>query len=107
MQHNNLLFFLKLVNNIGQESSKGPVRVNWETFNEETISNNRSQSTARPYPIPKKSSPEAVEEADSLQRNNLGHPFPLPKKPDEQVARRTPPPLPKPYSCKNVSNLSK
>lgn len=98
---------IPLVNNPERESSEGSFRVSWEKFNEETTSFNQSQSTAGSNPVARKSSSETAEETDALLHNTLGYALPLPKKPDEQVTRRTPPPLPKPYSHKNASNPSK
>ncbi|CAB3978436.1 SHC-transforming 1-like [Paramuricea clavata] len=91
------------VNGTGQESNGGSFRVNWETFDEEITSSNRAQATAAPALGPKKSSPEPAlpERADSPQHNSLGYALPTyKKKPEDQTARRTPPPLPKPYARK-------
>ena len=98
---------IPLVSNTEQESSEGSFRVNWENFNEETTSFNHSQSTAGSNPVAKQSSSETAEETEALPHNTVGYAFPLPKKPDEQVTRRTPSPLPKPYSRKSASNPSK
>ena len=85
-----LSYFIISVNGFGQESKEGSFGVNWETFDEEITSSNR---------LPKESSPETV---DSQKHITKDHALPpLPKKPEEPVVRRTPPPLPKPYSRRN------
>jgi hypothetical protein len=102
------LEFTPLVNGTGQESNGGSFRINWETFDEEIASSNRPQSTAAPALGPKKSSPEPAlpERADSPQHNTLGYALPTyKKKPEEQTARRTPPPLPKPYARKSYISI--
>ena len=83
--------------------------MNWETFDEEIMSSIGAQGTANPASGINKSSPEPAlpELADSLRHNTLGYALPLPKKPEEQVVRRTPPPIPKPYSRRNDDAPSK
>ena len=99
-------WYTLVVNGGEPESSGASFRVNWETFDEELVSTNE----------PKKSSPETTtpaestvpERVDSPLHNTLGYALPLPKKPEEPIARRTPPPLPKPYArSKNGGNQSK
>lgn len=91
-----------------EECTGGSFRVNWERFDDEITLNKRPQSIACPPLATRKSSspqPPIPEGTDSHQHDALGYTVPLPKKPEEQSARKTPPPLPKPYARKNTSKL--
>jgi hypothetical protein len=98
----NFLHLIISVNGSAQKSNEDSLRVNWETFDEQITSTNRPHSIADPA-----AKEPSLQTRDSPQHNTMGYALPLPKKPDDPVARRTPPPLPKPYSRKNNPSESK